>query len=1208
MALYYITTSSVSKNAKTLGAKSANQYMYITRQGKYSGIDDIRYINEGNLPNCPEIKNLKNYWQAVDSSGRKNGRAYRKITIALQEEFTLEQNIELVNKLLDHFGIRQKQTYCYAIHDKQASYDPKHRNIHAHVMFNERIINPYRNFKHKEEIFARYKGFAKQNLDGGLKIDRYFNRPEFVKEMRSYWEKINNEKFQELGIDKKISSKSLKAQKEQLEKEGKYEEAQKLNYKPGQHIGPPGKSPRVKKELIDNAKKEVNEELQKIDELKEEAKNNILRALKDNDISRYQTDDEEEIKIRQALKDKKIVRDEVEDDYEMDIEKSSRTLTRDQLNELLDENEEINPDKENEPNYFDTPEESQENEIPPIDEYPIPTEELYPEKEPEIDEEDIYIEKNNPSDNNTESEETYNSKTNNAPIEMDENLPPDNLPIDFDTPEEENIPAPPDVWANEKTDYERQIEFDEIIENIKSDYESQKTNSNEIDIISKNSPNTSQEFEYNNEEIPDLPPEPEDLNNEELNLPPEPITDNIDTFLPNEIPTEPEDIISMYTNEEIPDIPPESEYINDEQQEIPPEPEYMNNEELDIPTEPEYINNQQDISQDARNIDEYLPEEISPEPDDMIPMDENYAEEMPDFPEENIPNNPPEFENNEIEDDNYFIEDEEEEPDITNLDEIPNPPFDENNEDINEKEQTRKRKLAGKIDAIEDQNMNLTPEEMKKELQQSVISTETFQKLVNQEFIRLVKQYLKNKNTNYQINIDDKNLTLEEKIKVREKALFEAKKKLFIKNEVVKRIGEIEQLYRSERNKKRYQRTMLILKRYGFNDSIMTDGIVLTVKDTTKTMAQLVDTKEKQIDQLMERIKERTSKIILNKDEINQIAREKITGNKDQKLESEIKKIEEQINEVHKIIQAPIKDIDIFNKACEEEKTLKQNLKEKKEELDAWKIEYEKTLKKEIQSYKNEIEKQNKKNIFANKEDRETIEKLLLEVNLINKRKTELEKNLPPDTILYGEKIPKRVLLTCKINGKPLKRMPFVVMKDIPYTIINKPKNIKYGEKVKVQCVKLGEETDKGKAKIYNAEVIIDKQTIPNTKVVVPKYTAIKIEPTDKKVPLYTLNNPKVIKEYKELSQKNQKSLPPIAHMPTGYQRAGGMLNNIINNSINNNTAKLGKIGPEEKSADRKKLENETNELERLAAQENEALENGSWAQEMRRTYTNTRH
>lgn len=79
-------------------------------------------------------------------------------------------------------------------------------------MFNERIITN-RKFEHANEIFKRWAGQKNQDTKGGLQVDRYFQSREFINDMRSYWEQINNEKFKELGLKIKISSKSLEEQR-----------------------------------------------------------------------------------------------------------------------------------------------------------------------------------------------------------------------------------------------------------------------------------------------------------------------------------------------------------------------------------------------------------------------------------------------------------------------------------------------------------------------------------------------------------------------------------------------------------------------------------------------------------------------------------------------------------------------------------------------------------------------------------------------------------------------------------------------------------------------------------------------------------------------------------------------------------------------------------------------------------------------------------
>lgn len=230
MATFHLSTRAQSRNLYGHKVNSLSHFQYITRSGRYTNKDeDLAYSESGNIPNCPELElDIKNYWKAANTYGRANSRAYRDVVIALQEEFSLDENIALVHDFMHHFGIDENQTYSFAIHDHQSKLAPEHRNIHCHLMFNERIVNQERVFAHAEDIFKR----ANSPVSGGLKIDRYFNNREFVIDAREYWEKINNDMFIKKGLHARISCKTLKLQKAELEAEGRYEEAKYYDRKP----------------------------------------------------------------------------------------------------------------------------------------------------------------------------------------------------------------------------------------------------------------------------------------------------------------------------------------------------------------------------------------------------------------------------------------------------------------------------------------------------------------------------------------------------------------------------------------------------------------------------------------------------------------------------------------------------------------------------------------------------------------------------------------------------------------------------------------------------------------------------------------------------------------------------------------------------------------------------------------------------------------
>jgi hypothetical protein len=259
MATFHLSTRAQSRNLYGHKVNSLSHFQYITRSGRYTNKDeDLAYSESGNIPNCPELElDIKNYWKAANDYGRVNSRAYRDVVIALQEEFSLDENIALVHDFMHHFGIDENQTYSFAIHDHQSKLAPEHRNIHCHLMFNERIVNQERVFEHAEDIFKR----ANSPVSGGLKVDPYFNTREFVIDAREYWEKINNDMFIKKGLEARISCKTLKLQKAELEAEGRYEEAKYYDRKPMDHMGPEFKDPKVLQEIYERSlekEKELN--------------------------------------------------------------------------------------------------------------------------------------------------------------------------------------------------------------------------------------------------------------------------------------------------------------------------------------------------------------------------------------------------------------------------------------------------------------------------------------------------------------------------------------------------------------------------------------------------------------------------------------------------------------------------------------------------------------------------------------------------------------------------------------------------------------------------------------------------------------------------------------------------------------------------------------------------------------------------------------
>lgn len=264
MAFYHcsIKTSKDKKGNFIPGKKHAD---YINREGEYKDYDNkvglahAEYINHekdfarqeflrkhgqcvykaNKLPKWAK-GNPSEFFKSADVYGRKNKASYREFELALQEELTLEQNIEIVNTILNNCEYFQDKYYAVAIHDKQAALDSNKQQIHCHIMVSDKMIDDIEktNERPPEQFFKTY---CRVNTDkGGAKVDRYFSKDNFGKNLthfRKYYCDVTNAVFRKYGIDKTIDHKSLKMQREEALRNGDYVRAEILNRPAEQYIG-----------------------------------------------------------------------------------------------------------------------------------------------------------------------------------------------------------------------------------------------------------------------------------------------------------------------------------------------------------------------------------------------------------------------------------------------------------------------------------------------------------------------------------------------------------------------------------------------------------------------------------------------------------------------------------------------------------------------------------------------------------------------------------------------------------------------------------------------------------------------------------------------------------------------------------------------------------------------------------------------------------
>lgn len=264
MAFYHcsIKTSKDKKGNFIPGKKHAD---YINREGEYKDYDNkvglahAEYINRekdfarqeflrkhgqcvykaNKLPKWAK-GNPSEFFKSADVYGRKNKASYREFELALQEELTLEQNIEIVNTILNNCEYFQDKYYAVAVHDKQAALDDGKQQIHCHIMVSDKIIDEIEksNERPPEQFFKTY---CRVNTNkGGAKVDRYFSKDSFGKNLthfRKYYCDVTNAIFRKYGIDKTIDYKSLKMQREEALRNGDYVKAEILNRPAEKYIG-----------------------------------------------------------------------------------------------------------------------------------------------------------------------------------------------------------------------------------------------------------------------------------------------------------------------------------------------------------------------------------------------------------------------------------------------------------------------------------------------------------------------------------------------------------------------------------------------------------------------------------------------------------------------------------------------------------------------------------------------------------------------------------------------------------------------------------------------------------------------------------------------------------------------------------------------------------------------------------------------------------
>ena len=232
---------------------------YDNREGKYSNLKDLYKKETFNLPK--EFENVKDFWETAELYGRVNERPYLIYEFSLPKEFSDEKHWEIGTGFLkQHFG--DKFVYNVSMHNDKGD------SPHMHVMFYTGELDGIK--RNKTDYFRNFN--SKNRQKGGLqkKGSKFSSKGGKVlrttrKELADYL----NVYLEKAGFEK-VSSESLKAQRENALEEGDLLKAEMLDREAVNIDGNVLK--RFKKgELIDGDKEKLEEfeEKKRIKKLKE---------------------------------------------------------------------------------------------------------------------------------------------------------------------------------------------------------------------------------------------------------------------------------------------------------------------------------------------------------------------------------------------------------------------------------------------------------------------------------------------------------------------------------------------------------------------------------------------------------------------------------------------------------------------------------------------------------------------------------------------------------------------------------------------------------------------------------------------------------------------------------------------------------------------------------------------------------------------------
>ena len=213
MALYHFHVGQIKRSSGRSAVEAAAYRAGEKLYSEYYGLISD-YTHKGGVvhteimlpPHAPrEYADRQTLWNAVEDAERnKNAQLAYSFDIALQNEFTMEENMQLARKFLLGNFVSRGMIADFAVHqpDKGGGIS----NPHFHVMCPIRPLNPDGTWGAKQRRVYREDG----KFDAVPTTD--WGRPETLEAWREAWAALCNAKFEEKGLTCRIDHRSYERQ------------------------------------------------------------------------------------------------------------------------------------------------------------------------------------------------------------------------------------------------------------------------------------------------------------------------------------------------------------------------------------------------------------------------------------------------------------------------------------------------------------------------------------------------------------------------------------------------------------------------------------------------------------------------------------------------------------------------------------------------------------------------------------------------------------------------------------------------------------------------------------------------------------------------------------------------------------------------------------------------------------------------------------